>query len=268
VSTIDVDSSSVEQDHRTVVAAGLQVHVASAGSGEPVVVLHHSTGPLWSGFYDRLAEDRQVLAPDMPGYGQSERPVTARTPTHLAIILHRAFDELDLDSVDVVGLGFGGFVACEMLAMNPRRFNTLTLVGSAGLRPREGEIHDPMMESWTEYMRHSLSTDDAFVTLFGPEPAQELINLWDFSREMTARVAWKPWMWSLQLPALLQGIHTPTLVVWGSHDRVVPIDCAHQFVELLPNSRLEIVEGVGHAVDLEGPVELAGLVSGFVGSGR
>jgi pimeloyl-ACP methyl ester carboxylesterase len=199
----------------------------------------------------------------MPGYGQSERPETARTPSHLAVIMHRALDGLDLDGVDVVGLGFGGYIAAEMLTMNPRRFRTLTLVGSAGLRPRVGEIHDPMMESWSDYMRWSLSSNEAFDSIFGPEPAQELVTLWDFSREMTARVAWKPWMWSLQLPDLLRGIETPTLVVWGSQDRVMPIDCAHQFVELLPNSRLEILEGSGHAVELERPAELAQLVTDF-----
>jgi pimeloyl-ACP methyl ester carboxylesterase len=70
-------------------------------------------------------------------------------------------------------------------------------------------------------------------------------------------------MWSLQLPGLLKGVETPTLVVWGDEDKIVPIDCGRQYVEALPNARLEIVETAGHVIDLEHPDRLAALIAGF-----
>ena len=100
--------------------------------------------------------------------------------------------------------------------------------------------------------------------MFGEEPVQEVVDLWDYSREMTARVTWKPWMWSLQFPALLQGVRTPSLVVWGGADAIVPLECGRQYVEVLPNARLEVVEDAGHVVDLEEPERLAGLIVDFV----
>jgi pimeloyl-ACP methyl ester carboxylesterase len=248
---------------RSAQVGSLSLHLNERGTGRPLVVLHHSTGPFWSQLCDRLAESFRVIAPDMPGYGQSSRPVTARSPAHLAVYLLQWLDVVELDRVDIVGLGFGGFVAAEMAAMHQGRFATLTLVGAPGIKPRAGFIHDPMTESWTDYMRQSFRDDDAFHAMFGAKPAQPLLDLWDYSREMTARVTWKPWMWSLTLPDHLRAVRTPALVVWGRHDRIVPIDVGEQFVDALVDARLEVVEDAGHAVDLEQPDELARRIEAF-----
>lgn len=255
-------SSSVAE--RDVEVGSLLVHLSEAGDGPPLVVLHHSTGPMWSAFYDSLAESFSVTAPDVPGYGQSTRPVTARTPGHLATLLNQLFHANGFEQIHLVGLGFGGWIAAELAAMDQHRLATLTLVGAAGIRPRDGLIHDPMAESWTAYARASFRNGEAFAAVFGEEPPQEVIDLWDYSREMTARVTWKPWMWSLQLPDLLKGVQTPALVIWGDEDAIVPLDCGRQYVEALPNARLEIVEGAGHVIDLEHPDRLAALIAGFV----
>jgi pimeloyl-ACP methyl ester carboxylesterase len=77
---------------------------------------------------------------------------------------------------------------------------------------------------------------------------------------MTARVCWKPWMFSDQLPHLLSEVRVPTLLVWGEHDRLVPIDIGRQYQSLLPNAELEIVADAGHVVDLEAPEVLSTLI--------
>jgi pimeloyl-ACP methyl ester carboxylesterase len=243
--------------------AGLTVHLLQRGSGPVAVVLHHSTGPMWTPFHDALAEHYTVLAPEVPGYGRSTRPVTARHPSHLGVLLHQCLDVMGHRQVHVVGLGFGGWLAAEMAAMNQARFLTMTLVGAAGLKPRHGMIHDPMMESWTDYARQSFRDDASFIDHFGRKPTQDLIDLWDFSREMTARVTWKPWMWSLQLPQLLRAVTTPSLIVWGRDDRIVPLDCGEQYAEILANAQLQIVDEAGHVVDLEQPDRLAEMVVAF-----
>ena len=80
---------------------------------------------------------------------------------------------------------------------------------------------------------------------------------------MTARVTWKPWMWSLQLPTLLRAVTTPSLLVWGAADRIVPFDCAEQYAEVLSNSQIEVIDDAGHVVDLEQPDRLAELIVKF-----
>jgi pimeloyl-ACP methyl ester carboxylesterase len=248
---------------RDVEVAGLRIHLNERGSGAPLVVLHHSTGPLWTPFHDALAETYAVTAVDLPGFAQSERPEDARSPRDLAILTLQALDALELDEVHLVGLGFGGWVAAEMATMAARRLSALTLVGAAGIKPREGFIHDPVTAGFVEYVRLGFHDDDAFDAFFGAEPAKDMIDLWDYSREMTARVTWKPWMWSLQLPMLLRGVAVPAQVIWGGEDQVVPLDCGEQYAEILPNGRLEVIDGAGHLVELERPEAVARLVAEF-----
>lgn len=249
---------------RDVKVGPLDVHLYERGTGMPVLVLHHSNGLLWNPFLEELADSNHVLAPDMPGYGRSARPEKARSPRDLAVLLHQLLDVLDVEPVHLVGFGLGGWIAAEMATMGQRRLSTLTLVGAAGLRPRDGFIHDPVLEGHVEYARLGFHDEDRFRDVYGDEPEREVVYLWDLSREMTCRLTWKPWMWSISLPMLLAGVVTPTAVVWGDDDRIMPLDCGRQYAELLPNARLDVVRGTGHSVDLERPAELAALVAAHV----
>ncbi|MGI8927553.1 MAG: alpha/beta fold hydrolase [Tepidiformaceae bacterium] len=246
----------------TLQVAGLKLRLMQAGSGAPVVILHHSTGnPGWIPLYERLSGEFAVTVPDMPGYGQSERPEWARDARDLAILMNAAIEQLDLEGVTLVGLGFGGFVAAELATMSRCRLGRLVLVGAAGLQPEEGEILDQMLVDYDEYVKVSFRDDAAYAASFGETPADDIKQLWDFSREMTARVTWKPYMFNRRLGPLLGEVHTPTLIIWGENDRVVPISCARQYERLLPGARLEVLPGAGHAVELEDAARVAELIS-------
>jgi len=242
-----------------VTVGGLLLAADIAGSGEPVVVIHHSTGPLWTPYLELLAQTNQVVAPHLAGFGRSQRPSDARAPSDLAVLAMQQLDALDLGPVAVVGLGFGGWVAAEMAAMYQRRLASLTLVGAAGLKPAEGFIHDPMMTAFDAYVRQGFANQDRFDALFGATPADDVIELWDFSREMTARLTWKQWMWSISLPTLVRGVRIPAQVIWGGDDRIVPLECGYHYAELLGGAPLHLVADAGHNVDLEQPEQLARL---------
>ncbi|MCY3622017.1 MAG: alpha/beta hydrolase [Gammaproteobacteria bacterium] len=231
------------------------------GSGPPVVVLHHSWGsPGWLPFHDRLAENHRVIVPDMPGWGGSERPAWARDPRDVAIITTRLLSRLELGDVKLVGLGFGGYVAAELATMNPSRLAHLILVGAAGLQPKTGEITDQMMLSHRKYIEESFRDAETYTAYVGDEPPDDIRQLWDLSREMTARLTWKPYMFNRRLEPLLGDLDVPTLIVWGERDKVVPFECAKQFEAAIPNARVEVVAGAGHVVELEEPERLATLV--------
>ena len=137
--------------------AGLSVRYLQGGSGPNAVVLHHSSGNLgWVPFYEALAQNFTVTVPDLPGYGQSERPVWARDPRDIAILMSRFLAQVAPDKPTLVGLGFGGFIAAELAAINQERVGSLVLVGAAGLQPDEGEILDQMLLSYSEYVRRRL----------------------------------------------------------------------------------------------------------------
>lgn len=252
---------------RDVTVGSRRLAADEAGTGEPVVVLHHSTGPMWTPYLDRLAESRRVIAVHIAGYGRSERPSAARSPADLAVLALQQLDQLVPDPVDVVGLGFGGWVAAEMAAMFQRRFRSITLVGAAGLKPADGFIHDPMMTSFEDYVRFGFKDQARFEALFGTAPAPEIVELWDFSREMTARVTWKQWMWRGPLPQLLEGVRIPGQVIWGDDDRIVPASVGRHYAQLLEVPFREVADA-GHNVDLEQPDALAALTTAPLTSGR
>ena len=93
----------------------------------------------------------------------------------------------------------------------------------------------------------------------------DIKDIWEFSRIMTARVTWSPYMYSRQLPHLLGEVRTPAVVVWGDNDRVVPHVCGEQYAEALANARLETVASCGHLVELDQPEALATLIAGTRG---
>ncbi len=243
------------------------VRYVKAGTGAPVVVFHHSTGSLgWTAALEALAEHNEVYVFDMPGYGGSERPEWARDTRDLAVLMNQAIEAIGLGKAHLLGFGFGGFVAAELATMDPSRVRTLTLVGAAGLKPREGEIMDEMLMDHVEYMERGFRDKAHFEAFFGTEQEKSVKDLWDYSREMTARVAWKPFMFSNRLPHHLDGVPAPALLIWGAADAVIPPICAQQYHDALPNARLEIVADAGHYVEYEEPATVAKLIGDFLAS--
>jgi pimeloyl-ACP methyl ester carboxylesterase len=250
----------------SVSVAGIALHVARGGSGAPVLVLHHDIGrPEPSPFDDALASRCAVLAPSHPGYDRSSRPDWMRGVRDLAVVYQWLLAERDLGrELTLVGLGFGGWIAAEMATMAPRAFKRLVLVGAMGIKPERGEIADQALLSYIDYVRRGFADQRAFDRLFGAEPSTSQLEQWDLNREMTFRIAWKPYMYNPTLPHLLGGVATPTLIVWGRDDRIVPLECGERYEKALPHARLEIVDGAGHFLDMEKPDVLAPLVAGFV----
>ena len=178
----------------------------------------------------------------------------------------RAIDKLDLGPTLLMGSGFGGWVAAEAATMGPSQLSGLVLIGAAGIQPEEGEIVDIIMHEFGDYVRLGFSNDAAYEEIFGEDLEEDVKQLWDFSREMTARLTWKPWMFNRQLLPLLSEVPTPALLVWGADDRIIPRSSADLYNGALPNSRLEIVDGAGHLVEMEQPEALASLIADFASS--
>jgi pimeloyl-ACP methyl ester carboxylesterase len=245
--------------------AGSSVRLRTAGRGAPLLVLHHDIGtPEQLPFYDALAQRFTVLLPSHPGYDGSERPPWMRSVRDVAVTYQALLAARGLSDVSVVGLGFGGWIAAEMATMAPRGFRRMVLVGAMGIKPAAGEILDQALVSYIDYVRAGFEDQAAFDRLFTPDPATAQLEQWDLNREMTFRIAWKPYMYNPTLPPLLGGVSTPTLIMWGREDRIVPVACADQYARALPTSRLAVLEGAGHFLDLEQPDTLAKLVVQFV----
>ncbi|MGH7334745.1 MAG: alpha/beta fold hydrolase [Candidatus Rokuibacteriota bacterium] len=267
ITTVSADAVSWVSE--TVPIAGSGLHVARGGAGAPVMVLHHDIGSLERlAFYDDLARHFAVLVPSHPGYDKSPRQDWMRSVRDVAVLYQWLLAQHQLTrapgTVSLIGLGFGGWIAAEMASMAPRAFRRVVLVGAMGLRPERGAIADQALLSYIDYARLGFAEASAFDRHFGVEPPTSRLEQWDLNREMTFRIAWKPYMYSPTLAHLLGGLATPTLLVWGRDDRIVPLECGERYLKALPHARLEIVEGAGHFVEMEKPHELAQLVTEFI----
>jgi len=245
---------------------GTKLHLSRGGKGKPVLVLHHEIGTLDRlPFYDSLAASHDVLVPHHPGFNRSERPDWMRSVRDIAVAYRGLLNSLKVKDATLVGLGFGGWIAAEMACMAPGDLSKLVLVGAMGIKPPQGDILDLAITGYIDYARAGFHDQKAFDRVFGAEPSGDQLEMWDICREMSFRIAWKPYMYSQTLPHLLGAVQTPALVVWGDDDKVVPMSAAKRYIEVLPNARLEIVKGCGHCVDMEQPETLAKLVTNFIG---
>jgi pimeloyl-ACP methyl ester carboxylesterase len=143
----------------------------------------------------------------------------------------------------------------------------MVLVGAMGIKPEQGEIFDYFLESGLTGLRrafHRPEQSSEFMRYWGKEWTPEEADLVEQQREMTCRIAWKPYMHSLTLRHILPGVRTPTLLVWGRDDAITPIDSGAIYQRAIPRSRLVVIENCGHMPEMEKPAEFARLVADFL----
>jgi pimeloyl-ACP methyl ester carboxylesterase len=259
--------ATIEWASDVIVAAGVDVHVTRGGNGPPIVILHRDIGTLDRlPFYDALARDHAVVIPRHPGYGVSPRPDWVRSVRDIAVIYQALLGRLRLQRAPLLGLGFGGWIAAEMATFAPADTPCLMLAGPMGAKPPAGDILDQALISYIEYVQAGFHDPNSFVRNYGAPPSTEQLVQWDLCREMSFRVAWKPYMYSDSLPYLLRGVESRALIVRGDDDRIVPASATALYAERLPHARLEAIAAAGHLVEMEQPDRLAALVASFVAS--
>ncbi len=245
--------------------AGLKVHLYKGGAGEPLLVLHHEIGtPGWVAFYEELARHFTVYVPEHPGFGRSDRPAWMRSVREMAIVYLCLLRELGLERLAVVGLGFGGWLAADMAMMSQRQFAHMVLVNPMGIQPARGEILDQFVVNTIDYVRAGFADQAKYLMVFTERPGIEQLEAWEINREMTTRIAWKPYMFEQAMPHLARAIATPTLILHSRQNRIVPAACAERYAAAIPGARLRMLDRCGHFAELERPEELANLVRDFV----
>ena len=243
-------------------AAGVRIRLRRGGSGPPLLVLHGELGvPGWLRAWDLLAERFTVHVPSLPGFGESARPEWIAGVRDLAAWVTWFVRDLGLPQpLPVVGSSLGGWIAAEIATVNPAIFSRMVLVAPAGLRPHEGQVWDYFVHSNQEAVARSFHD---------PKKAPELARLhgesWtaehearaEANREMAARLIWKPYLMSHTLEPLLRGVATPTLVLWGREDAIIPVNTGQRFVKAIPGAIAHVLERCGHLPEVERPDEFA-----------
>jgi pimeloyl-ACP methyl ester carboxylesterase len=246
-----------------------KVHVLIGGEGAPLLVLHGAGGNRgWRRWMAAVAERHTIYAPTHPGFGCSDAADWMESVDDLARFYLWFLDVMGLARVRLLGHSLGGWAAAEMATMRPDVIDRLVLVAPTGLKPAEGEILDIFYyppEELLRYTAHDPATVPEWAELFGRPPTPEEVEIATRNREMTARLAWKPYMFNPRLPHFLPRVKAPALIVWGREDRIVPPICGEQYRRLLPRATLRVLDHCGHLPPIEQPDVFAGLVLDFLG---
>lgn len=255
---------SVTADLTTITVEGTPVRLRQAGSGPPLLYLHGaSTGGLWFDALGQLAERYIVYAPEHPGFGESARPDWLEGIDDLVYHYLDVLAALGLDRAHVVGHSVGGWIAAELAVAHPEKVDRLALVGAAGLGVSGAPIADLFAMTPEQLVATVFEDKGAIPSIL---PAQmDLEYMVQVYRERTtlAALAWNP-TYDPKLRRRLRRVTSPTLVLWGENDRLIPRAHGEAYAAGIPNARLAIVPGTGHMVPLERPAEFARRVAQFL----
>lgn len=263
---------------KSVSAAGIATNYHDFGTGKPTVLLHGS-GPgvsAWANWrltMPALSGSRRVLAPDIVGFGFTERPVDVQYTLdawldHLLGFL----DALDLERVNLVGNSFGGGLALALAARHPERVERLVLMGSAGL---SFPITEGLDDVWG--YEPSIATMRRMLDIFAHD--RSLVS--DELAELRYQASIRPGVqeaYSAMFPAPRQrwvdALATPedqiaalpheTLVVHGREDRVLPLSTSLRLFELIPHAQLHVFGECGHWTQIEHAEAFSAQVAQFL----
>ncbi len=250
--------------------AGTELYLLTGGTGYPMLVLHGVEGHEgWLPFHDALAAHATVYAPAHPGFAQTTCPPWLETIQHQAVFYHWYIDQAQLGPVDLVGVGIGGWIAAQMAVICPHNLRNLVLVDAAGIRPEQSDILDIFILHWKEVIERSFydpETCPEYLRLYGDE-YQEFGGPREAGRTMSMRLCFRPFMYDLAFPGLLGKIQSPTLILWGAEDQIIPLECGHLYQQAIPGATLRTLDRAGHWPHYERPTELVEIISEFVAHG-
>lgn len=275
---------SSEMEQVEFVADGVKLSCYVIGRGTPLLMLHGLGGSKVSLFplFNELAEKHRLFIPDLPGHGESDKPIADFTPRYYARVVRHLLDEIGAEQAVVLGNSLGGRVALELALRSPGRVASLVLLGPAmpGLRwryvlgftrvfPSEfGAIPFPLRERWMRMVLRRLFSDPGHLPESGyTAAADEFIRIY---RDPRARVAFLASLRSIVLEhsdpffGSLRRIKQPTLVMFGADDHLVPPRLGVRLAEHLPNARSAVIPHTGHVPQLEATRQTLDLIQEFL----
>ncbi len=289
-------TQAVRLEQEVVKVGRLNVHHTFGGAGRPPLLFIHGLGSSgyleWRFNLPHFARSHRVWAPDLPGFGRTDKPRTVRYGVpYFARTIGRYMDAVGLSRAVVIGASLGGRVALELALEHGRRVERLVLVNSLGLGrpqvqffyplmmlPRVGEaamsvartavglVPAGLIRRWAARYGGSgdlrRTFDDAYLTdlkeMFGSEGFAEayLATVRSMARPQA--------LLGSDLTCRLAEIKVPVQIVWGADDPLFPLAHAHRAHAALPGSRLSVIEGAGHAPQSDRPDEFNRVVSRFL----
>lgn len=267
-------------------ADGVELAVYETGNpdGPPIVFIHGfatshlSWEPQLNG---NLADDFRLVALDLRGHGASDKPLDAECYTDSrawADDLAALMRSKELDRPVLVGWSYGGYVMADYLrAFGDGELGGLVFVGAAskmGTEEAEGYLGEDFLEgigpALSEDLPTRIAATRAFVSMLTARPMSREAHETTLAAAMVVPAAVRRALFARELDNddVLSGVGIPTLVLQGSGDRVVRVRSAEHMADIVPDARLLVLDGLGHAPHLDDPERFNRELAGFVRAAR
>ncbi len=213
----------------TITTDGGDIYYRIAGTGKPLLLLHgySGSGDQWQQFVAEFLDDYRVIAVDLPGHGESSALGSSFVVTDAARDMWQLMDHLDVEHIHGVGYSAGGMTLLQMALLQPSRVRAMTLAASAYtvLEERIREQFKDLPEGYQQDLLRNHNGDKGKIgAMLGAKFVAD-INVLD-----------------------LKDLEVPTLLVSGDRDESFPLPVVVETYSALPNAKLWIVPGIGHAL--------------------
>jgi len=240
------------------------VRYAESGDSADHLLLIHGLGgsaESWINNIDVFGRNFHVFAPDLIGFGHSDKPKIQYTMKTFTNFLNAFLDAAGLKKTNVVGSSMGGQIAAEFAIAHPNKVEKLVLTSPAGIPPREFKGTKELKQyvkvldaKSLEDVRKAVIPADASKATVSDEHVR---SLYDYVTMPGAKYAFlsslKGSSDAARLANRLKSIKAKTLVIWGKEDRLIPVKYCEPFLTKMDNCRLLIIEKCGHRPHAEKP---------------
>lgn len=260
----------IASEERFIDVGGCRCRIWEKGLGERIGFLPGFRGmPYWSPFVERLAQERRVVVPALPGFPGAD-------PGHRQLDDTVDWVAMTLDLLEAAGLwgadlvaeSVGAMLALEAAAFAPGVVRRLVVVAPLGLHDPDAPVRNPYTTHMPEIPSLLVHDPRAYARTFscreaGPEAiAEHEIRLYR-ADEAAARLIWP--IADRGLRKRLHRVRVPALLVWGERDAIVPVRYAERFAARLSGStEIELIPEAGHLATIDAPEPVAAAVIRFL----
>ena len=259
------------------VSSGVEIAYYDSGSGQPIVFLHsfgHNKTLWFPQLTHFLERGYRVIAPDMPGHGDSTFDPRHHTVDAMAQAYIELFGTLGLERAIVTGTSMGGYIALRMWARDSKPIAGLVLSNTKAEKDtdeivarRRAQIANIQTQGLAEFIRTGAPKRLSPTTLATKPWVLDAITMMNFTVSAEANAATLEAMaLKADETATLATIDVPTLIMSGSDDAFIPKMSAEVLRNGIRNSQLTVVQDTGHVSNLESPLQYNRMLDDFLSS--
>ena len=251
---------------------GNKIRYLESGDSKNILVLVHGLGASaerWNNVIPNFVKHYHVIVPDLIGFGYSDKPIVDYTPDFFSTFLGKFFDALGIKRPNVIGSSLGGQIAAEYASAHPNNIEKLILVSPSGVMKKSTPALDAYIMAALYPNEQSAKNAFEMMESSGNQVDDRIVR--GFVERMqlpNAKLAFMSTVLGLKnsevITTKLHTIHSPTLIIWGSKDPVIPIQYAESFASSIKDCRFYRMDGCGHTPYVQDPETFSSIVLDFL----